>query len=874
MPRYENPLVLTPAQGAQLLLADADEQNNLLTSIEPENIEDLIKVLLAYLELGQKGFNFVAELLKVKEHSDKLTGIIISQSPDEQMYRLLITFLTILPFDAEAKLANLLLTNSAVAASIQGALLTNYEYNRHFLKRIIGGLCSTQAGAVLLNSWLNTPGHWLLAVDFIRIKELFSLADLFVPKMKIIEGINEQIANSALATILNDLNFLDKSCIQNIFFGLNFLKDERAFFETLSPPSLHPVVVDLLKNLRLDEKTFIRRNGGRGTPASRVWQNVSAYYLKTNNKLLANLDFFSQTHYDCRFTGQYHYRVASMDPSNAILTTEVDTKNIPDLAGFLFTLYRRKYELNNEKSTTYSNSNLYALISLLSQNRRAYKLAEVLLSTSKCNVITVFKHDKNEHIVAAILHLHKLTSLHPHIEDQQLPEQSLSIIDLLLTVHPAFSNDPADFFAALINIYSNNSEIFGAELVVHFLSSPGDRVKSNVLNQIIANKLALRLEVFLQHITDLKNHLKKEDKNFGKIEKKIFPLDEKKEKFKSDYRKGVFVERLAKAVAEEASRVYAGYSDEEKLEETYCCCVIFNESRRLALLQPERLTTPESLVAALEYIMAMGYEGSAEHVSQLLQNNGVMQRCFFESKEIELKDFALIVDTALMFIGEKKTNELIVRFLEKNQINAFWLSGLPTPSTDEARRVYSDNVENISQLPKLFPMAKLDVFNKLLEKHPWLTTILKLFNAVEEFAVEKFMSDIINADQFLVLYRWVIYQKERPEITKKVERMRYLCREERHQDEFRSLQASLNLQSLANHPNPSQPLLPASEIMHPGVTMLSAPRYALPLTSRPNPFQPLVASTWKQCTPALPLGTFYRWPAALTPSNPCCQHLK
>ena len=109
MPKHENPLVSTPAQGAQLLLADPGQKDWLLSRIEPKNIKDLIEVLLAYLELGQKGFDFVAELLE--KYPKKVMGIITKsfaderQTPRQQLFRVLSTlldvetvFITVLPF--------------------------------------------------------------------------------------------------------------------------------------------------------------------------------------------------------------------------------------------------------------------------------------------------------------------------------------------------------------------------------------------------------------------------------------------------------------------------------------------------------------------------------------------------------------------------------------------------------------------------------------------------------------------------------------------------------------------------------------------------------------------------------------------------------
>ena len=760
MPKHENPLVSTPAQGAQLLLADPDQKDCLLRGIQPKNIEDLIEVLLAYLELGQKGFDFVAELLK--KYPEKFANNIITEVYGSYgLYfqflgenfpqgldflistnKLAQIFFTLLPFDPEGKLVCLLLTqpkmNDCLASGLQSLhtyspgnmkykMSRGYNYDMFIdpLQKIIAALCQVQDGVKLLNRWLETPNHWLNSDSY----NLFSLRNLFCTKeiTSVIKNID-----SPLAKILR------KAELIKIFYAENIQSKLNGF----------ACIENLLK---------------QSSRTSRAWKNFFIYYVKTINNSFKD-DFFCSQIKSSHFYNSY------------IKHPTLDSDNIDSLAQL--TLKLQHYNESVNEPEKYENSIFFALICGLLHSIHAYRLAESLFSREKANAITHFSANKNEYIVYTILSLYQAISHPPDETVQHLSEQVLSIIDRLLTAHPAFSKEPDDFFTVLQTAYELNNPSKNIENfenikdyedipdsieescrldIVYFLTAPRENIENQEFNLIMADKLGLSLHVFLDRLDNLKVELKKKYHNhFTMVEHSI----------------------------KQELEMILNSNKNEVPSQTFI-------SRR-----PQRLTTPQSLANALEYLLK--YE-HPENTRSLLEDKDVMQRCFFEPAKIVMRDFVVIVVTTLM-LNQENANELIAQRSQGQK-------KIILPSVDQASSEPEAFFASLGGY-HLFAIAKLDGFKELLNQNPDLSSLLK-----ESVDQQLLMPKIENADQFLGLYHLAIKLGDL-KLIQQVERMRYFCYEPAHQLEFTSLQTRLN-----------PPPLPPAKAMGSGVTMHGSNNY-------------------------------------------------
>ena len=455
------PLVCTPTQKAKLLLANPDNKNSLLSLTQPKTIEDLIEILLAYLERGQKGFDFVAELLE--KHPKKFASNIITTRIDKDhgieleplgkelsktadffitTNRLAQVFFTLLPFDPEGKLVCLLLKQDWV-----NSIITTYSsYNTQkgadvndALKKIVAALCYTQYGFSLLSEWLS---------DSSDIDDLLSAESQFLPEECIVRKKNP---HSHLARILDSPNFPQIVSVAHIYRELD--------------------------NFEHMEKLF-----KKSSQTSRAWKNFLVYYLKKINYLFnKSPDFYLRL-----LQEESQAPIGSICCRTRAITTELDTDDVDCLAEFIFHIFRC-YKHGTKGSDKYQNdSALKNLIQLLSQSTHAYQLAEALLSEKGKNLITIFFDNKNEFIISAILDLYNKTSSSTGwVNHESRSEQALSIIDRVLTTHSAFNDNPDVFFTTLENIYRNahvdcsKHGDLSKKDIVHFLFPPKKKLQGS-----------------------------------------------------------------------------------------------------------------------------------------------------------------------------------------------------------------------------------------------------------------------------------------------------------------------------------------------------------------------------------------------------------
>ena len=214
--------------------------------------------------------------------------------------------------------------------------------------------------------------------------------------------------------------------------------------------------------------------------------------------------------------------------------------------------------------------------------------------------------------------------------------------------------------------------------------------------------------------------------------------------------------------------------------------------------QPLRLTTPQSLANALEYLLK--YE-HPEHARSLLEDKQVMRRCFFEPAKIAMRDFAIIVATTLM-LNQENANELIAQRSQGQK-------KIILPSVDQASSEPGAFFASLGGY-HLFAITKLDGFKKLLNQNPDLSSLQKEFINQQLIKQQLLMPKVENADQFLGLYHLAIKLGDL-KLIQQVERMNYFCYEQGpHRDEFTSLKANLT------------PLLSPTKTMGSGVTMHSS----------------------------------------------------